>query len=145
MDLDQLVRQIPLFRGLSAEEITPLWAQCQKHKFAPGETVIRQGEPGQGLFLLTEGMVAIRVTTFHGEERTLVHLGAGQVLGEIALLDGGPHTANAVAVQPTEVILIPSQVFWSFCEQRHPAGVKLLRNLAADVAFKLRHTDLSVV
>ncbi len=145
MDIEQLLILVPLFRGLTPEELSPLWEQTQEYRFAPGEALLRQGEPGQGLFLLTSGMVAIQVKTFTGEERTLVHLGPGQILGEIALLDKGPHTASAVAVQPTQALFIPAESFWRFCEERHPTGIKLLRNLAADVAFKLRHADLSVV
>lgn len=97
------------------------------------------------MLLLTSGMVAVKVRTFSGDERVVVHLGPGQILGEITLLDGGPHTATVVATQPTEAVFIPTAHFWAFCERHQPTGVKLLRNLAADMAFKLRHTDLSVV
>lgn len=144
-NIRRLLTQVPLFYGIDPEELVPLWPYCQERHFQPGEPLLRQGEVGEGLLLLTSGMAAVKVRTFSGDERIVVYLGPGQILGEIALLDGGPHTATVVAVQPTEAVLIPTTHFWAFCERHQPTGVKLLRNLAADMAFKLRHTDLSVV
>lgn len=144
-DIQRLLTLVPLFRGITPEELAPLWPHCQERRFQTGELLLRQGEPGEGLLLLTSGMVAVKVRTFSGDERVVVHLGPGQILGEITLLDGGPHTATVVAAQPTEAVFIPTAHFWAFCERHQPTGVKLLRNLAADLAFKLRHTDLSVV
>jgi len=144
-DIQRLLALVPLFHDIAPEELNHLWPHCQERRFQTGEPLLRQGEPGEGLLLLTSGMVAVKVRTFSGDERVVVHLGPGQILGEIALLDGGPHSATVVAVQPTEAVFIPRAHFWEFCARHQPTGVKLLRNLAADMAFKLRHVDMSVV
>ena len=136
---------IPLFRNIGASELEHLLRLATALHYEQGDVILRQGEPGQRLIVLRQGLVAVRVAGPEGEERTLVHLGPGQILGEIALVDQGPHAATVVAVQPTEAIAIPAQAFWAFCEAHPEVGLRLLRNLASDLAFKLRHTDLSFV
>lgn len=136
---------IPLFRHLSKAKLEALLRLAEKREYPAGHYILRQGEPGQGLLILLTGLVAIRVRMLDGEERVVVHLGPGQILGEIALVDSGPHSASAVAVQPTTGLFIPTEAFWTFCEAHPEMGVQLLRNLASDLAFKLRHLDLSLV
>ena len=136
---------IPLFRHLSRPKLEALLQIAQERVYAPGEYILRQGESGKGLLVLLQGLVAIQVRSTSGEERVIVHLGPGQILGEIALVDRGPHSASAVAVQPTKGLFIPTEDFWQFCYEHPSLGVELLHNLASDLAFKLRHLDLSLV
>ena len=138
-------RSIPLFRHLSEEHIQAFLRIAEERRYREGEYLLRQGESGKGLLILTQGMVAVKVRTLENEERVVVHLGPGQILGEIALVDRGPHSASAVAVQPTTALYLPAEDFWDFCERHPEMGVRLLRNLAVDLAFKLRHLDLSLV
>lgn len=138
-------QDFPLLRGLDEAAIAAFVALGEARRFAPGEVLLQQGTRLETLYLIREGLVAVRLTIEKETLRTVVHLGPGQVLGEISLVDQGPHSATAIAEQPTHALAIPHQAFWAFCEQHPQTGLRLLRNLAADLAFKLRHANLNLV
>ena len=76
-----------------------------KHVFAPGETVIRAGDPGSSMFVVHNGRVQVQVND-NGRHRTVATLNEGDFFGEMALFTGEPRTANVIAVEETEVLEI---------------------------------------
>ena len=75
------------------------------HVFAPGETVIRAGEPGSSMFVVHKGRVRVQVSE-NGRPRTVATLNEGDFFGEMALFTGEPRTANVLALEETEVLEI---------------------------------------
>ena len=75
------------------------------HVFAPGETVIRAGDPGSSMFVVHNGRVRVQVSE-NGRARTVATLSEGAFFGEMALFTGEPRTANIVAIEETEVLEI---------------------------------------
>jgi CRP-like cAMP-binding protein len=75
------------------------------HVFAPGETVIRAGEPGSSMFVVHKGKVRVQVSE-NGRARTVATLNEGDFFGEMALFTGEPRTANVLALEETEVLEI---------------------------------------
>jgi CRP-like cAMP-binding protein len=75
------------------------------HVFAPGETVIRAGDPGSSMFVVHNGRVSVQVNE-SGRPRTVATLSEGAFFGEMALFTGEPRTANVVALSETEVLEI---------------------------------------
>jgi CRP-like cAMP-binding protein len=73
--------------------------------FAPGEIVIRAGEPGSSMFVVHHGRVSVQISD-NGRPRTVATLKEGDFFGEMALFTGEPRTANVVAVEETEVLEI---------------------------------------
>ena len=96
---------VDIFAPLSAEETTMLARAAVRHVFAPGETVIRAGEPGSSMFVVHHGRVRVQITE-NGRTRTVASLNEGDFFGEMALFTGEPRTANVVAVEETEVLEI---------------------------------------
>jgi CRP-like cAMP-binding protein len=75
------------------------------HVFAPGETVIRAGDPGASMFVVHNGRVSVQLSE-NGRSRTVATLSEGAFFGEMALFTGEPRTANIVALEETEVLEI---------------------------------------
>ena len=96
---------VDIFAPLSAEETTMLAQAATSHVFAPGETVIRAGDPGSSMFVVHNGRVSVQVTE-SGRPRTVATLSEGAFFGEMALFTGEPRTANVVALSETEVLEI---------------------------------------
>src|ERR1051325_4187927 len=94
-----------IFAPLSAEETTMLAQAASSHIFAPGETVIRAGDPGSSMFVVHNGRVAVQLSE-NGRPRTVATLSEGAFFGEMALFTGEPRTANIVALEETEVLEI---------------------------------------
>ncbi len=75
--------------------------------------------------------------------RTLINLGPGQSVGEMALIDGGPRSATVRAMTPgTAVAAITRDAFERLCETNATIGYRIMRNIAADLSFRLRHHGL---
>jgi len=96
---------VDIFAPLSAEETAMLAQSSMSHIFAPGETVIRAGDPGSSMFVVHNGRVSVQVNE-NGKPRTVATLTEGDFFGEMALFTGEPRTANIVALEETEVLEI---------------------------------------
>lgn len=99
---------VDIFAPLSTEETTMLAQAATSHVFAPGETVIRAGDPGSSMFVVHNGRVAVQLTE-NGRPRTVATLSEGAFFGEMALFTGEPRTASIVALEETEVLEIGHQ------------------------------------
>ena len=96
---------VDIFAPLSVEETGMLAHAAVRHVFAPGEMVIRAGDPGSSMFVVHNGRVRVQVND-NGRPRTVATLNEGDFFGEMALFTGEPRTANVVALEETEVLEI---------------------------------------
>jgi small-conductance mechanosensitive channel len=96
---------VDLFAPLSVDETSLLAQAAVRHVFAPGELVIRAGDPGSSMFVVHNGRVRVQVNE-NGRPRTIATLNEGDFFGEMALFTGEPRTANVVALEETEVLEI---------------------------------------
>jgi len=96
---------VDLFAPLSVDETGMLAQAAVRHVFAPGELVIRAGDPGSSMFVVHNGRVQVQVNE-NGRPRTVATLNEGDFFGEMALFTGEPRTANVVALEETEVLEI---------------------------------------
>jgi small-conductance mechanosensitive channel len=96
---------VDIFAPLSGDETTMLAQAAVSHVFAPGETVIRAGDPGESMFVVHKGKVRVQVNE-NGRPRTVATLNEGDFFGEMALFTGEPRTANVLALEETEVLEI---------------------------------------
>ncbi len=96
---------VDIFAPLSADETSMLAQAAVRHVFAPGETVIRAGDPGSSMFVVHKGKVRVQVSE-NGRPRTVATLNEGDLFGEMALFTGEPRTANVLALEETEVLEI---------------------------------------
>src|SRR5437764_15292794 len=108
---DALAR-VDLFSSLREKELKELATSCREGRYSPGSVLISQGEKGLGLFILTKGTVRItRATSPDGAEEVLGTAEAGDIIGEMALLDDMPRSATVTAVDEVSVLVLP---FWEF-------------------------------
>jgi signal-transduction protein with cAMP-binding, CBS, and nucleotidyltransferase domain len=94
----KLLEQSPLFAGMRERARRELVAQALPRSFVAGEPICHLGDPGLSMMAVVAGTVRISLPTVKGREIILVDLPAGELFGEIALLDGKPRSANATAL-----------------------------------------------
>jgi len=121
---------VDIFAPLSAEETAILARAAEKHVFAPGESVIRAGEPGSSMFVVHNGRVSVQVNE-NGRARSVATLTDGDFFGEMALFTGEPRTANVVALEETEVLEIGHEAMKRVFET-NPDLVESLSHIMAD-------------
>ena len=143
MEIKELLQGVELFDGLTDDELSEVAAICTRRRLKKGEVLATEGETGHELFIVSEGLVEVSVSE-HTAPRVLVNLGAGQLIGEMSLVDHGPRSATVKAIHdPTYVQVIQHDEFQSLCERNTQIGYRVMMNLAADMSFKLRHGHLS--
>lgn len=113
---------IGLFGQLSADELDELTHQMQRQEFTRGQLIFSQGDPGDGLYILTRGRVAISRRGPDGDELILALCGPGDHFGELALFDDEPRSAGAAAVERSSILFLGRAAFRAFLET-HPAAV----------------------
>ncbi|MCA9899378.1 MAG: cyclic nucleotide-binding domain-containing protein [Anaerolineales bacterium] len=143
MSIANLLKRVQLFANLEANELEQLAAICQEKKIAGGETIISQNTTGNEMYIVAQGSVEVFIQGLE-DARSLVVLGKGQVIGEMALIDQGYRSASVRTTREGATLyLIESDAFYKLCEENNHIGFIVMRNLAIDIAFKLRHRNLA--
>jgi CRP-like cAMP-binding protein len=124
----------PALRGLADEDRRRVLREARRRRYARGEVIFHEGDPGDTLHLLARGRVAVRVTTELGDTATLAVLGAGAVFGELALVGERPcRAATVVALEPTETLTLHRDQFEELRRSSPAIDRFLIQVLAAEV------------
>ena len=150
MSVIELLQRSELFSGLKPGQIEQVTALGRDVVCNAGDVVIWEGEPSDEMYVIRSGMVEVLVSRgvipdVPGPPQLtpLVRLGQGQFFGEVALVDHGARSATVRCVEDGTVLyLIPREAFWALCDDDHHIGYVVMRNVAADLSFKLRHRNL---
>lgn len=140
-----VLRHSPIFQGLPAELLAKVAALGRNRGYRRGETVFEEGTPGSRLYGVISGRLMITTTSAEGAELHLNVVGQGEIVGEIAFLDGGLRTATGRAAEPTTCFEIDRASFFRLLEHTPELSTHLLQlvckrvrwmtNLVADSAF----------
>ena len=145
MEIKQIMKGVELFDGLSDEELDKVISLCQERRYKDNDVIAKQNSPGKDLFIIQEGFVEVAVAgRAGGTSKVIVNLGVGQTVGEMSLVDQGPRSATVRAINtPTVVQVITHEDFEKLCETNTQIGYVVMRNMAADLSFRLRQRHLS--
>ena len=134
--LVEALARSPVFGCGQPPALAALAAQATRVDYPAGTFLFRQGEPAAHVLVLTAGEVAIVSPVRGGGELVHTIVRAGQLIGELALLNDGRRTAGARATSPTTAWAIGRDPFWAFLEANPPASSALLRQVAARLAAR---------
>ena len=132
-----IIRNSPAFRDLDAASLREIEQLCSFRHFAPGQPVFRQGEPGHTLVGLVSGKLRISVTSTAGRELNLNLIEPGEIVGEIAFLDGGLRTATGTAIERSTCLTIQRKPFFALMDRRP----QISRHLLALLCERVRWTS----
>lgn len=136
----EALRCTPLFAGLSAAELDQLATHAAERRFAVGEMLVRRGEPGSSMIVLVQGRLRVGATSAEGRELTIGLLGSGSVLGDMALLDGKPRSADVVAMSAGLALILERSAVLPFLRERPELLLRLLQILCE----RLRRADAAL-
>jgi len=144
MTLHELLNRIELFDGIDQNDMQEIENICQRVIFQPNEVVAKQGEVGAEFYIIEAGFVDIQIYSPRDEHlKSIVRLGPGQIVGEMALVDNGPRSATITAISsPTVLYKISNHEFYLLCDKKQRIGYLVMKNIASDLSFKLRHQNL---
>ena len=112
------LRACPLFAQLEPDALGELASRLRQRRYRRNEVVFHQGDPGDTLHVITEGAMKIVLPSSEGDEAIIATLRPGDFFGELALLDGGTHSATVTAVEAATTLALPrsaSAGSWAAC------------------------------
>jgi CRP-like cAMP-binding protein len=128
MEVEQVLKNTPLFSQLENKDIKRLAAALTERSFPAGAVIIEQGKPGVGLFVIGDGTVTVSV-----DGRAVRNHGAGDYFGEVALIDDGPRTAEVKADTEVQCFVLPAWQFRAIVSEHPDVTWALLRSLVQRV------------
>lgn len=126
-----------LCAGLSEEVVKEIAGLAEIVDARPNQTIIEKGDKSGDLLIIIQGTV--NIMTKKGDK--LGSAGPGSVLGEVALVDDNPRSADAVCVTPVKYARLPAQDLRRYMAQKKDAGFIMLANLARVLSMRLRNSD----
>jgi CRP/FNR family transcriptional regulator/CRP/FNR family cyclic AMP-dependent transcriptional regulator len=131
---------VPLFANLDDESLRELEQAARPRSFRAGEIIFHRDDPGQMLYVIKQGKVRIYITSPDGQEVTLAVFGPGDYFGELAILDGRPRSASAIALDVVETQALQRGDFIA-AVNRHP---RIAIQVMQALSVRLRHTDAMI-
>lgn len=151
MSVIPTLKQADIFEELTNTQLELVASICSEKVYQMDEIVFEENTPGDLLYVIASGEIDIQVDpAIVGSEagvgaKTIATLRKGQSFGEVSLVDEGRRSARARCTQDdTRLVQIPREKLMLLCDSYPHMGYRLMRNLAADLAMKIRNTDLKV-
>ncbi len=148
--LVNFLKQGDIFYELTPTQLEMVANLCQESEYNEGDVIFQENSRSKELYVIAQGEVDILIHRNSAGEvdkkgTSVARLRRGQSFGEVALVDEGLRSATACAVQKdTRLLVIPRDKLVMLCETYPQLGYRLMYNLAADLAMKIRNTDLRI-
>ncbi len=135
----QALGRCRLFAGLGPEALQAIARTLRVRHFRRGEVLFHEGDPGDALFIVASGAVKVVVPSEEGAEAILATLRRGDFLGELALLDGAPRSASAIALEATDALALPRDQFRALANTEPAIRDALLESMARELRRLTTH------
>ncbi len=150
--LVNFLKQSDIFYQLTPTQLELVANLCQEVVYQAGEIVFKENSSSKELYVIAQGEVEVFISSKgsetgigSGNETAIARLRRGQSFGEVALVDEGLRSASTRATQKdTRLLVIPRDKLIMLCETYPQLGYRLMHNLAADLAMKIRNADLRI-
>ena len=136
-----VLRKHPYFADLEPEAFEQLCRYAKHTTLKRGATIFSRGDPGTNLIAVISGTVKISISSPDGRNAILNLIGAGEIFGEIALLDGQPRTADATANSNCEIFTIDRREFIPFVRSQPTVAMKLIELLCVRLRWTSDHVE----
>jgi serine/threonine protein phosphatase PrpC len=136
----EVLKRMPLFKHLGYKEVMRLLNVTEVKSYAAGESIIKEGNEGEDLFIILSGKVRL-----HKSEAFITHLERGAHFGEMALVDRSPRSASATAEESSRALVLHRPDFYEIIRKEPVLATKLLWSFVQVLTERLRKTtaDLS--
>ena len=137
MNSEDFLKQVPLFQSLRPEDMKLLSASVRTQSVKKGEALFQRGDQGSALYVIKEGSIKIVLPSRRGDEVVLAIFSEGDFFGEMALLDGLPRSADAVALELCKLLVLSRADFLAFLKNNESA----IQHILYSLSIRLRKTD----
>ena len=147
-DPSSILEEVDIFRPFSEYAISALGQQMKSKNFKTGETIVKQGDKGNSLFVIEEGVIGVKVLLEKNKYIEVARLGAGSFFGEMALLTGEPRTASIVSITDTHLYEITKDHIAPLIDEQpeifKPLSEELVRRKMSTEIQKSKHQPFQI-
>jgi CRP-like cAMP-binding protein len=136
-----LLKQIPLFAGLDEPDLAVMRRALVPKKYAKGEIIFRQGDPGGDLFIIARGKVRIFRLTPGGNETSINLFTRLDIFGEFSILDCEPRSATAQAVEPCVLLTMSGDKFVDYMDRMPKLALGMIRLLVSKARWTAAYAE----
>ncbi|MGD2058155.1 MAG: cyclic nucleotide-binding domain-containing protein [Anaerolineales bacterium] len=135
---------LSLLGGVPGEIIEELNERVCRIHLKAGETLFCQGDPGDALYIIESGRVKIVATGIRNQDLILNTYGAGEIVGEMSMIDQKPRSAGVVATEPTELLQLKREDFLVVATHQPELALRVMTNLSARLRFSAAYLQQAV-
>jgi len=137
----ELLRETAVFSRLSSRELSMIEEFLHPRTYQKDEVVFNEGDPGVGMYIVAGGRVGITKKAADGSRIELATIESGGFFGEISVIEGGPRTASAMAIEKTDLLGFFRSDLDDLIERRPAMAAKILYEIARVLGERLRAAD----
>lgn len=138
----QFLANTQLFNELTEAQLALISQDIVPRQYEQGEVIFREGDPGEVLYMVQSGQVRIFINSLDGSETSVILFGrAGDIFGELAVIDGLPRSATAVALDKTTLYTIQRQVFSQHMRHMPQLSFNFMHELTKKVRYNTLQMD----
>ena len=134
------IEESGFFSDLKSDEINNLLKWVKVYSAPSGATILKEGEEDTCLCIIVHGQVSIFKETKPDKQMKVAQIDAGEVIGEMGLVDGNPFSASAIVSEDATVLIISRPDFINLVNENENLGIKLLWQIAEIISGRLRRT-----
>ena len=134
------LRRVPLFSGLTEQQIERLAAGSVRRNFPRGRVIVTEGEPSQSLYILLSGRAKVQRSDTEGKEVILAVIGPGECFGEMSLIDDSPRSASVITIDTSDFMAINKESFKSMMLSSPEMSLRIMAGLVR----RLREADKKI-
>jgi serine phosphatase RsbU (regulator of sigma subunit) len=140
IELHEILRKIPIFKGLDENILRSLEVLMEKEKHSKDSMIIEEGEPGESMFILLSGKVRVTKNASGGQQVLITVFEGGTYFGELALIDHRPRSANVIADTEVIVMRLRKHVFDQMLEKNREFAALFYKNCLEETIVRIRET-----
>jgi CRP-like cAMP-binding protein len=144
MKIEEVLATIPIFATLEGEELGILKGYVEQKTFQAGAVIFREKDPGDALYIVAKGGVRITKDLDGKNSVALAGFVENDFFGELALLDGSPRSADAIAARPTVLLSISNENFHRLMQAAPFTALKIISQIACHLSIRLRQATAKI-
>lgn len=145
LDILESLAKISIFSELDSQQIEFVARHTLLLSVEAGETIFREGEKGDFVCFVADGLLAVVKTVENGKIIELTTLPQGSSLGEMAVIDDCPRSATVIARKPSQLITMTRSQFHNIVSKHPDIGISVLKGIARVLSLNLRKTSANLV
>lgn len=126
LERTRLLAKTPLFEGLQPDKFAELAKRAHERPMRVNEILFQRGDPGASMLAILAGRVRVVLSSADGRDQVLKLLGPGDIFGEIALLDGGPRTADVIAETNGRLLVLERQTLLEIFQSNEELALRVI-------------------